>query len=99
MGTTYSETMSGEEVNAKFIEVVSKRSGGGGILGLSRNFSIIDRDGSGSLTIDEFKLAMKKFQVDSATRRARPSSTSMTPRARVTASSTSTSSSRVSAAR
>merc|ERR1711998_444791 len=55
--------MSGEEVNAKFIEVVSKRSGGGGILGLSRNFKIIDRDGSGTLTIDEFKLAMKKFQV------------------------------------
>merc|ERR1712070_1022560 len=62
-GDTQISKMSGEEVNAKFIEVVSKRSGGGGILGLSRNFRIIDRDGSGSLTIDEFKLAMKKFQV------------------------------------
>merc|ERR1712070_564194 len=62
-GDTQISKMSGEEVNAKFIEVVSKRSGGGGILGLSRNFRIIDRDGSGSLPTDEFKLAMKKFQV------------------------------------
>jgi len=54
--------MSGEEINDKFINVIAKRSGGG-ILGLSRNFKIIDRDGSGSLTVDEFQLAMKKFQV------------------------------------
>merc|ERR1712093_947771 len=55
--------MSGEEINDKFVSIVSKRTGGGGILGLSRNFKIIDRDGSGTLTIDEFVLAMKKFQV------------------------------------
>lgn len=52
----------GEEVNAEFVEIVSKRSGGGGILALSKNFKIIDKDGGGTLDKDEFKLAMKKFQ-------------------------------------
>jgi len=53
--------MSGEEINDRFIEIISKRAGGG-ILGLSRNFKIIDRDGGGTLDADEFVLAMKKFQ-------------------------------------
>lgn len=42
---------------------VFKRSGGG-ILGLSRNFRIVDRDRSGQLSRDEFEICMKKFQID-----------------------------------
>lgn len=52
---------SGEEINDKFVDIIAKRSGGG-ILGLSRNFKIIDKDGSGTLDADEFKLALKRFQ-------------------------------------
>merc|ERR1711937_469465 len=59
MGKT---SMTAEEVNEKFLKVVNSRSGGG-VLGLAKNFRIIDRDGSGQLSMDEFKLAMKKFQV------------------------------------
>lgn len=51
-----------EEVNAKFLNVVLSRSGGG-ILGLARNFRIIDRDGSGQLSLNEFKVAMTKFRI------------------------------------
>jgi Ca2+-binding EF-hand superfamily protein len=54
--------ISPEEVNNKFLNVVLSRSGGG-ILGLARNFRIIDSDRSGQLSKDEFKLAMKKFRV------------------------------------
>lgn len=50
-----------EEVNNKFLDIVFKRSGGG-ILGLARNFKIIDKDGSGQLSEAEFGLAMKKFR-------------------------------------
>lgn len=52
--------MSGEEINDRFIAIVAKRSGGG-ILGLSRSFKIIDRDGSGQLDGPEFHLAMTRF--------------------------------------
>lgn len=52
-----------EEVNQKFLDVVNKRSGGG-ILGLARNFRIIDKDRSGQLNMAEFKLAMTKFRVN-----------------------------------
>jgi len=51
-----------EEVNDKFMTVVMKRSGGG-ILGLARNFKIIDRNGSGSLDQKEFAVAMTKFRI------------------------------------
>ncbi len=51
-----------EQVNNKFLEVVLSRSGGG-IVGLARNFRIIDQDRSGQLSINEFKVAMKKFRV------------------------------------
>lgn len=51
-----------EEVSNKFINVVLSRSGGG-ILGLARNFRIIDSDRSGQLSLAEFKIAMKKFRV------------------------------------
>jgi calcyphosin len=51
-----------EEVNQKFMDVVNSRSGGG-ILGLARNFRIIDSDRSGFLSLPEFKNAMKKFRV------------------------------------
>lgn len=51
-----------EEVNNKFLKVVNSRSGGG-ILGLARNFKIIDKDNSGQLSIAEFKIAMSKFRV------------------------------------
>jgi len=51
-----------EEVNNKFVKVVNSRSGGG-ILGLARNFRIIDKDNSGQLSMPEFKLAMSKFRV------------------------------------
>jgi Ca2+-binding EF-hand superfamily protein len=51
-----------EEVNEKFMKVVFSRSGGG-ILGLARNFRIIDSDHSGQLTLAEFKNAMTKFRV------------------------------------
>jgi len=51
-----------EEVNKKFIDTVMKRSGGG-VLGLARNFRIIDKDRSGTLTFPEFKVALTKFQV------------------------------------
>jgi len=49
-------------VNDKFITNINKRSGGG-ILGLARNFRIIDKDRSGQLSVDEFLLAMKKFRL------------------------------------
>lgn len=51
-----------EEVNAKFMKVVFARSGGG-VLGLARNFRIIDSDRSGTLSFPEFKIAMGKFRV------------------------------------
>jgi len=51
-----------EEVNKKFIDTVMKRSGGG-VLGLGRNFRIIDVDRSGSLSFNEFKVALQKFQI------------------------------------
>jgi len=51
-----------EEVSDKFIKVVLARSGGG-ILGLARNFRIIDSDRSGTLSFPEFKVAMTKFRV------------------------------------
>jgi len=54
--------VSAEEVNNKFLNIILSRSGGG-ILGLARNFRIIDSDKSGELSKDEFKLAMKKFRV------------------------------------
>jgi len=50
------------EVNDKFVSLIAARSGGG-ILGLSRNFRIIDKDRSGQLSKDEFKLALKKFRI------------------------------------
>jgi len=49
-------------VNEKFIDNINKRSGGG-ILGLGRNFRIIDKDRSGQLDAAEFALAMKKFRL------------------------------------
>jgi len=52
----------GEEVNEKFIAKVNARSGGG-ILGLARNFRIIDKDNSGQLSKQEFGVAMKKFNM------------------------------------
>jgi Ca2+-binding EF-hand superfamily protein len=51
-----------DEVSEKFCKVVFARSGGG-ILGLARNFRIIDSDRSGTLTMAEFKTAMTKFRV------------------------------------
>lgn len=36
---------------------------GGGILGLGKNFRIIDKDRSGQLNLSEFKLALSKFRV------------------------------------
>lgn len=51
-----------EEVNNKFIDIVLSRSGGG-VLGLAKNFRIIDKDRSGSLSFSEFKVAMTKFRV------------------------------------
>jgi calcyphosin len=51
-----------DEVNDKFLKVVNSRSGGG-ILGLARNFKIIDKDNSGQLSPAEFKVAMSKFRV------------------------------------
>jgi len=56
------KSLTAEEVNDKFLKVVLSRSGGG-ILGLARNFRIIDSDKSGQLSIAEFQLAMKKFHV------------------------------------
>lgn len=50
-----------EEVNDKFVAIVLKRSGGG-ILGLGRNFRIIDKDRSGQLDQSEFAVAMSKFK-------------------------------------
>jgi Ca2+-binding EF-hand superfamily protein len=44
------------------MRVVFSRSGGG-VLGLARNFRIIDSDRSGQLSLGEFKVAMSKFRV------------------------------------
>jgi len=49
-------------VSDKFIDAINKRSGGG-ILGLARNFRIVDKDSSGQLGLDEFLLAVKKFRI------------------------------------
>lgn len=51
-----------EQVNEKFCDIVLKRSDGG-LLGLSRNFRIIDRDGDKTLSFQEFKVAMTKFRI------------------------------------
>merc|ERR1712048_128179 len=51
-----------QEVNQKFLDIIFKRSGGG-ILGLARNFKIIDKDGSGQLSEAEFNLCMTKFRI------------------------------------
>eukprot|EP00300_Choanocystis_sp_HF-7_P024230 c2563_g1_i1.p1 GENE.c2563_g1_i1~~c2563_g1_i1.p1 ORF type:complete len:287 (+),score=85.25 c2563_g1_i1:71-931(+) len=51
-----------KEVSQKFLNVVNSRSGGG-IIGLARNFKIIDKDGSGALSLPEFTIAMQKFRV------------------------------------
>jgi len=57
MGSYISEM---SDINDRFVDIVANRSGGG-ILGLSRNFKIVDRDGSGQIDVGEFILAMKKF--------------------------------------
>jgi Ca2+-binding EF-hand superfamily protein len=62
MAPTPSKATTGKEIAAEFVNIVSKRSGGGGILALSKNFKIIDKDGGGTLDKAEFQLAMKKFQ-------------------------------------
>lgn len=52
-----------ETAHDKFHAVVSKR-GADGVLGLSRCFRVMDKDKSGSLSRDEFGLALKKFKCD-----------------------------------
>eukprot|EP00300_Choanocystis_sp_HF-7_P024042 c25438_g1_i1.p1 GENE.c25438_g1_i1~~c25438_g1_i1.p1 ORF type:complete len:298 (+),score=87.05 c25438_g1_i1:32-895(+) len=52
-----------DSIFRKFKDVVHKR-GGGGVLGLSKSFKVIDKDGGGSLNLEEFTRAIRLFRVE-----------------------------------
>jgi Ca2+-binding EF-hand superfamily protein len=63
----WSKTMpESTKVLLKRMKMNLKRRGANGIVGLARKFRIIDKDGSGELDINEFKLCMKECQLNFA---------------------------------